>query len=92
VHLGRRDFPFLSAVETEEGGTGVVTRLYHPLAEADPNQAVEAVVSILAYFVWLLAMFIGEDLAGRLVRKAYPGRIAVENSQSRIRNLDKEER
>ncbi len=65
--LSRRAYPFLSGVVAGPGGT--LTGLG---SAADPASVEQGTVAIVAYFVELLAVLIGEDLAMRLVRDVWP--------------------
>lgn len=65
--LARRVHPFLAAVTTGPGGT--VTGLAEA---AEPASVEQGTVAIVAYFVELLAVLIGEDLTMHLVRNAWP--------------------
>ncbi len=67
IVLARPAHPLLTAVATGPGGT------VRGLAEAaDPVLVEQGTVAIVAYFVELLAVLIGEDLAMGLVRDAWP--------------------
>ena len=70
VSLAARDFPFL---------TGAITALdcsqdsLRQAAEGhDPAKVAEALVAILANFLWLLVIFVGESLGMRKVQEAWP--------------------
>lgn len=67
--LTRREFPELSPIETKGSchfqGQGSMQGL-------DPDQAMEAQVVMLANLLWLLMIFIGEDLSMHLVYELWP--------------------
>ncbi len=65
--LARRDHPLLAAVGTGPGG--VLTGLN---GGEGPVAVQEATAAVVCYFVELLAVLIGEDLAMHLVRDAWP--------------------
>jgi hypothetical protein len=72
LQLASRDFPFLAAVT-------VVPRLGCSLAGMPqavqgraPEEVTEALTAVLAQFIWLLVVFIGENLGLRKVREVWP--------------------
>lgn len=75
--LAAAEYPFLKAVEPEVS-TGVApesVRLRGLPASAlgeDSGSTREALVALLGNFIWLLAVFLGEDLALRKVRQTWP--------------------
>jgi hypothetical protein len=66
--LARRDHPFLANVGAGPGGalTGLA-------GAADRVSVEQGTAAIVSYFVELLAVLIGEDLAMRLARDVWPG-------------------
>ena len=72
VKLAAREFPFLAAV----GNTTPTKRLLDGLRQAveqrESKEVENALVAILANFIWLLVIFIGENLGLRKVREVWP--------------------
>src|SRR5438128_8472763 len=70
VTLAAREFPFLISA------SGMPDCRMHGLRQAveghEPAKVAEALVAILANFLWLLVMFIGESLSLRTVKAAWP--------------------
>jgi hypothetical protein len=64
--LARRRHPILASVSAAPGG------LLSDSAESDAAAMEPAIVAVFATFVELLSVLIGEDLALRLVRDAWP--------------------
>ena len=69
--LAKRGHPVLAGITAASGGTLVGFPVLGDAAEAD-----EAAISIIAHFIELLSVLIGEELAMRLMRKVWP--LAVE--------------
>ena len=73
LHLAKEQYPFLEGLR---GGASAETCLDGAdgaLRGADPDEGYEALVLVLAHMVCLLAAFIGDDLATRIVAEAWPG-------------------
>lgn len=73
LHLAGREWPFLDGVRAAAAPARGLAGLGEALQGADPTQARDALASVLAYLVWLLVTFIGNDLALHTVREAWPG-------------------
>lgn len=65
--LTRREFPDLNSIETKES-----CHLQGSMRGLDPDQAMEAQVVMLANLLWLLMIFIGEDLSMHLMYELWP--------------------
>jgi len=76
VRLARAESPALErgAVDAGETGAEGTLRGFHEFARAsgDPAIAEAGLSALLAHVIGLLSLFIGEDLALRLVREAWP--------------------
>lgn len=72
VYLCKRNFDLLERVETGEAQDKVVRELALCLRAAGPDEAMKIAISVLAMFVSMLAEFISESLALRLLREACP--------------------
>jgi hypothetical protein len=72
LKLASRDFPFLANVS----GAGDPACMLEGLAEAvesrDRSEVADALTALLAHFMWLLVLFIGEQLGLGKVREAWP--------------------
>ena len=66
--LARRNHPPLDGITVSPGGT--LAGLDG--ASSDPVALEESAVALISHFIELLATFIGEDLAMRLVRDVWP--------------------
>jgi hypothetical protein len=72
--LARRAHPVLAQITAGSGGTLVGLE-----ALGDAAAAEEAAISIVAHFIELLSVLIGEDLAVRLVCNVWPAAAEEEN-------------
>ncbi len=76
VRLARAEVPVLERVTGDMGAEGGLWGVRELTEDArisgDPAEAEAALTAILAHVIGLLIMFIGEDLALRLVREAWP--------------------
>ena len=76
VHLARAEVPALECVTVDAPATGAEGGLHgvreFARASGDAGAAEAGLSAILAHVVGLLVTFIGEDLALRLVREAWP--------------------
>ncbi len=71
VRLATGDFPFLSAVEPPI--TNCAVDGFRQSAEGrEPKEVGDALTAILANFIWLLVIFIGENIALRKVHEVWP--------------------
>ena len=70
IHLAGRDYPWLVAALTPAAEEA--SRIGAALKQQDPAEAARAAAAVFAAFLGLLATFIGEPLAARLVRQAWP--------------------
>ena len=70
--LAVREFPFLAAI----GAVATPNCSFDGLRQAaegrDPAEVADALVAILANFLWLLVLFIGENLGLRKVHEVWP--------------------
>ena len=72
VSLSASESPMLRGIEAERLKEDALEGLRAALPGRDPAQVTEAMVSVVANFVWLLVTFIGRNLALRLVSDAWP--------------------
>jgi hypothetical protein len=72
VKLAAREFPFLAAVNVPIGTNCSVDGLRQVAEAREPNEVTDALVAILANLIWLLVIFIGENLGLRKVREVWP--------------------
>jgi hypothetical protein len=76
VHLATREYPWLPSSEPGAADTRFTTVIDALTRYDDPAVAAEAAAAVLAAFLGLLATFIGEPLAARLVQQAWPDAVA----------------
>jgi hypothetical protein len=72
VRLTARDFPFLATVTTTTPRTSSLDGLRQAAELRQPEEVERALVAILANFIWLLIIFIGENLGLRKVQEVWP--------------------
>lgn len=72
IRLAARDFPFLAALTTPIGVNCSFDGLRQTVEGREPKEVAEALVAVLANFIWLLVIFIGENLGLRKVREVWP--------------------
>jgi hypothetical protein len=72
LRLATRDFPFLTTVQLSVNGDCTLSGLPGALAGRTPVEGREALTAVLAQFIWLLVIFIGENLGLRKVREVWP--------------------
>lgn len=70
ITLAAREFPFLTGAVTTPDCS--LESLRQAVEGHEPAEVAEALVAILANFLWLLVMFIGESLGLRKVQEAWP--------------------
>jgi hypothetical protein len=71
LHLSTREYAWLPSPEPGSADTQF-TQVIEALKRQDAVLATEAAAAVLAAILGLLATFIGEPLAARLVRQAWP--------------------
>lgn len=72
VHLARPEFPLLEGVSTGPGSDGRLEGLSERAQGQDGGEVRDAVTAVLAGFLGLVAYFIGDELAARIVSRAWP--------------------
>jgi len=72
VHLVQREYPWLAEKHHPEQAEGLFSYFSFSLAQQDPAVGAEAAAAVLATFTVLVVRLIGEPLAMRLVRQAWP--------------------
>jgi hypothetical protein len=72
IKLAARDFTFLAAVTTMTPRSCSLDGLRQAVEPREPQEVEAALVAILATFIWLLIIFIGENLGLRKVREVWP--------------------
>src|SRR4051812_26455144 len=72
VTLASREFPFLSTVSGPLRMVGGLSGVAGAVSGVEPADVLDGLATVLAHFIWLLVLFIGENLALRKVREAWP--------------------
>lgn len=72
VNVSASESPMLRGIEAERLKEDALEGLRATLPDRDPAEVLEAMVSVVANFVWLLVTFIGRNLALRLVSGVWP--------------------
>jgi hypothetical protein len=68
LHLAQQVYPWLAKEQSE----GLFVHISVSVEQQDPALAAEAAAAVLATFTGLLVRMIGEPLAARLMRQAWP--------------------
>lgn len=88
LHMAQEQFPFLAGLRGGSSPDDCLDGLGEALQDVDPEEAYEALASVIANMIELLATFIGEDLTGRILREQWPnapllpGRQVVEEDRA----------
>jgi hypothetical protein len=69
ITLAARDFPFLANVRLAPDRDCALLGLAEPL---EARKLPDGLTLVLAHFIWLLVIFIGENLGFRKVREVWP--------------------
>jgi len=72
VALAAREFPFLAGIGAITAPTCSLDGLRQSVEGREPPEVADALVAILAHFLWLLVIFIGENLGLRKVHEVWP--------------------
>jgi len=72
VKLAAREYPFLMAIGAITMPNCSFAGLRQAAEQHDPAEVADALVAILANFIWLLVLFIGENLGLRKVHEVWP--------------------
>lgn len=72
MRLAARDAPFLAGVSISTNGDCALSGLGGATEKRDPADVADALTMALAHFMWLLVIFIGENLGLRKVREIWP--------------------
>ena len=72
LKLAARDFPFLAGVSVSTNGDCGLPGLARITETRTSGEVGDALTLALANFIWLLVIFIGENLALRKVREVWP--------------------
>jgi hypothetical protein len=81
VHLVRHEYTWLAAANDTERAEGLFPHVGFSVAQQDPAVAAEAAAAVLTTFTGLLVKLIGQPLAGRLMRQAWPDDFAGATTQ-----------
>jgi hypothetical protein len=71
LKLAARDFPFVAGVSIATNGDCALSGL-QAADTRNPSEVADAFTAVLAHFIWLLVIFIGENLGLRKVREVWP--------------------
>lgn len=80
LHLASREYPWLPSSEPGSADTRF-TQVIDALKRRDPAVAAEAAVAVFATILGLLATFIGEPLATRLVQQAWSDAVSSADTE-----------
>jgi hypothetical protein len=72
VRLTTNNFPFLATVDPPVGSDCAMDGLRQSGEAHEAKELEDAVIAILANFIWLLIVFIGENIALRKVHEVWP--------------------
>lgn len=72
LHLVKIEHPFLAQVQVDAESVGRLPGVRESAQAAEYGRAAGGLTAVVAYFIWLLATFIGEDLALRVVHDVWP--------------------
>lgn len=72
LKLAARDSPLLAGISISTNGDCALAGLDAALERRDPTEIGDALAAVLAHFMWLLVIFIGENLGLRKVREIWP--------------------
>jgi hypothetical protein len=73
LRIAQADVPALEHVTVDTQAQGVLQGIREfALANGDPRVAEAGLIAILSHIIGLLTVFIGEDLAVRLIHEAWP--------------------
>jgi len=72
VKLAAREYPFLAGTKAITTPNCSFDGLRQAAEGRDPAEVADALVAILANFIWLLVIFIGENLGLRKVHEVWP--------------------
>jgi hypothetical protein len=72
IRLAARDFPFLATVSVRTNSECTLVGLPAGKDTREPRETADALAAVLAHFIWLLVIFIGEDLGLRKVGEVWP--------------------
>jgi hypothetical protein len=72
IKLAYRDHPVLDTVGVAVNGDCALTGLRAVIDGHEPQEAFDALAAVVANFIWLLVIFLGENLGLRKVREGWP--------------------
>jgi hypothetical protein len=72
LHLAREQYPFLQGLRGGASPETCLEGLDEALRDVGSDDAYQALVLVLAHMIGLLATFIGDDLAMRILGEAWP--------------------
>lgn len=72
LHLTKAEFPFFQTVEVESQSDACLKGLHGSIQGLDSTEVGRGNVALFASFIWLLATFIGEDIALRNLARIWP--------------------
>ena len=83
VNLMQREYPWLAATHHPEQAEGLFSYFSISLAQQDPAVGAEAAAAVLATFTGLVVRLIGEPLAMRLLRQAWPDAFSAAGTEEK---------
>ena len=83
VNLVQREYPWLAATHHPEQAEGLFSYFSISLAQQDPAVGAEAAAAVLATFTGLVVRLIGEPLAMRLLRQAWPDAFSAAGTEEK---------
>ena len=81
LHLAKGEYSRLVSTREPEDAVDTFAQIIDALKRQDPTVATEAAAAVFATFLGLLATFIGEPLAARLLRQAWPDAFSSANTE-----------
>jgi hypothetical protein len=72
LHLAQDDFPFLGSIRTQEHPEPAYAGLQESVQARDIGEVTAGLTALIAAFLHLLSVFIGEDLTLRVAMRIWP--------------------
>ena len=81
LHLAAREYPWLPSSDPRDADTRFTKVIDALKRQGDPAVAAEGAAAVFQAILGLLGTFIGEPLAARLVRQAWPDAVSSADTQ-----------